>query len=392
MTPAFRLLQEFELTNLGIFLRIANADDLARTWIGTNLSKGKRGLDMRAGLLFGSLAILPAFFSSPAMAAEECGPLKEITTLEATRLPDSSVLTVNAMLNGKARPMIVQTGAMISTLRESALEDLGAKAIANSNIIVVSGRTQSSQKFTQLDSFSLGAFGVARMQFQVPPDTAEERPWAGVLASDVFSLYDMEVDAAGRKIRFFDKKHCDGQVLYWNPTAIAILPFQSQLATADRSRTGFNTYFERGSGIYVPVTLDGKNVIASVSTGSDSSAMGARMAKFIFGVTADSPGSTPQSSPDGNPANAPFLHVFPTLTFDTVTVTNARVLVYPEDDSIAQSDVMGRSDTRLRRDNSYFVEHMTIGMNILQRLRLYIAYSERKLYITPATAPAAPAK
>lgn len=346
---------------------------------------------MRAKLL-GALAILSSAWSAPVIAAGECGPLKEITTLEATRLSDSSVMTVDAMLNGKARPMIVETGALISSLRESALEGLGAKAIANSSIIVVSGRSQSSQKFTQLDSFSLGAFGVSRMQFQVPPGTTEMRPWAGVLASDVFSLYDMEVDAAGRKIRFFDKDHCPGRVLYWNPAAIAILPFQSQLATADRTRTGFNNYFERGSGVYVSVTLDGKDVIASVSTGSDFSAMGARMAKFTFGVTADSPGSTPQPSPDGNPANAPFLHVFPTLTFDTVTVTNARVLVYPEDDSIAQSDVMGRSDTRLRRDNSYFVDHMTIGMNILQRLRFYIAYDERKLYVTPATGASPVAK
>ena len=199
-----------------------------------------------------------------------------------------------------------------------------------------------------------------------------------------------EVDAAGRKIRFFDKGHCAGHVLYWNPTAVAVLPFQGQLATADASRTGFNSYFQRGMGIYVPVKLDGKDMIAAVSTGSDLSAMGARMAKFVFGVTADSPGSTVQASPDGNPGNAPFVHVFPTLTFDTVTVTNARVLVYPEDD-VAQADIMRRTDTRLRRNDSYFVDHMTIGMNILQRLRLYIAYGERKLYVTPATAPAAAA-
>jgi hypothetical protein len=337
--------------------------------------------------ILGSLSILFAALSSSAMAAEACGPLKEVGTLEATRLSESSVMTVNAMLNGKARPMIVETGSLISSLRESALADLGAQAIANSNVIVVSGRNQSSQKFTQLESFSLGGFGVARMQLLIPPESSEERPWVGVLASDVLSLYDMEVDAAGRKIRFFDKNHCPGHVLYWNPAAVAVL--QSQLATADRSRTGFHTYFERGSGIYVPVILDGKNVIASVSTGSDFSSMGARMAKFTFGVTAESPGSTPQPSPDGNPAHAPFLHVFPTLTFDTVTVTNARVMVYPEDDSIAQSDIMGRSDTRLKRDSSYFVEHMSIGMNILQRLRLYIAYGENKLYVTPATAPAA---
>ena len=75
-----------------------------------------------------------------------------------------------------------------------------------------------------------------------------------------------------------------------------------------------------------------------------------------------------------------------------MTVTNARVLVYPEDDSVAEADIMHRTDTRVRSNNNYFVDHMTIGMNILQRLRLYIAYGERKLYVTPAAAPAAPAK
>ena len=121
----------------------------------------------------------------------------------------------------------------------------------------------------------------------------------------------MEIDAADRKIRFIDKGHCAGHVLYWNPTAVAVQPIQGQLATADATRKRFNSNIHRGVGVYVTVNLDGKDVIASVSTGSDISAMGARMAKFVFGVTADSPGSTVQASPDGNPGNAPFVMSFP---------------------------------------------------------------------------------
>ena len=141
---------------------------------------------MKLHAIVGSLACA-SLFSTTAMAAEECGPLKEIATLEATRLPNSSVMTVGALINGKTRPMIVQTGALISTLRESALDGLGMKSIANSNVIFVKGRTQSSESFAQADTFSLGAIRIAHMQFEVPPDTAGERPWAGMLASDLLS-------------------------------------------------------------------------------------------------------------------------------------------------------------------------------------------------------------
>ena len=147
---------------------------------------------MKFQALFGSVLLASAgVLSIPAQAAEDCGPLKEIATLDAARLPDSPVMTVDALLNGQTRSMIVQTGALISTLRESALDGLGLKSIANSNVVFVKGSKQTSESFAQADTFSLGAIRIARMQFEVPPDTAEKRPWAGMLASDLFSIYDM---------------------------------------------------------------------------------------------------------------------------------------------------------------------------------------------------------
>lgn len=321
-----------------------------------------------------------------AALAEDCGPLKEIASLDTTPLGDSSVMTVEANFNGTSRPMIVQTGAMISSLRQGALDKLGLHSIANSSVITVKDKKQVSEAFTQVEDFSLGAIRVPRMQFQVPPDTMDEQPFVGVLGSDLFSVYDMEVDPAGHKINFFAKDHCPGHVLYWKPVAVAVLPFQSQLATANQTRTGFNLYFTRGTSIYVPVKLDGQDVTASINTGGQYSTMSASMAKFLFGVTADSPGSTPQPSSDGDLKNANFIHTFPTLTFDTVTVTNAHVLVYPDPD-VSNADIFKQTDTRLRQGGNYFERHMTIGMDILRRLRLFIAFGEKKLYITPATAP-----
>jgi hypothetical protein len=340
---------------------------------------------MRKKILLGSM-VLAALIPGAALA-QDCGPLKEIASLDATPLGTSSVMTVEARLNGTPKPMIVQTGALISSMRQGALDGLGLHSIANSSIITVKGKNQTSEAFTEVADFSLGAIHLSHMQMEVSPDTMTEKPWVGVLASDVFSLYDMEVDPADRKVNFFAKDHCPGHVLYWNPAAVAVLPFQSQLATASQTRTGFNVYFTRGASIYVAVKLDGQDVIASINTGGQYSSMSAGMAKFLFGVTADSPGSTPQPSEDGDPKHASFIHTFPTLTFDTVTVTNAHVLVYPDPDDIGAADIFKRTDTRLQSEGHYFERHMTIGMDILRRLRLFIAFSEKKLYITPATAP-----
>lgn len=331
------------------------------------------------------MAALALSFSAQAAWAQDCA-LKKVADLPATPLPDSAVMTVDATFNGTARPMIVRTGALISSVRQSALGELGLQSIANSNVIVIRGRNQSSESFTEVADFSLGAIRAPRIQFEVTPDDGAKEPWAGTLASDLLSAYDLEIDSANRRIRFFDKDHCPGHVLYWNPSAVAVMPFLGQLPTANATRTGFNVYFQRGMGVYVLVKLAGQDVTAAIDTGSDYSEMSVGMAKFRFGVTAESSGNIPA------PASAPagtFIHVFPTLTFDTVTVTNVHVLVYPEAD-ISQSDYMRRTDTRLRQNSSYFTDHMSIGMNILRRLRLYIAYGEKKLYITPASAAATP--
>jgi len=67
-----------------------------------------------------------------------------------------------------------------------------------------------------------------------------------------------------------------------------------------------------------------------INTGANYSTLSANTAKFQFGVTADSPGSTPMGSFDGNPDHKVFGHVFSSLTFDGVTVTNPHVAVIPD--------------------------------------------------------------
>ena len=324
--------------------------------------------------------------------AEDCAPLKQIASLETQPLGNSSVMTADAGFNGTPKPMIVDTGAGISMIREGALEPLGLHGIRNSNIVMLGGAGAASQSFTEVTDFTVGTIRVPRAQFQVAPNSSGEAPFVGWLGGDLLSLYDVEIDPAGHRLNFFAKDHCPGHVLYWHPTGLAVLPIQTQLATGDASRTGFRSYVYRARSIYVPVNLAGKDMQAQIDTGASASTISAKTAAALFDVTADSPGSTGQESVDGDPKHIRFIHTFPTLTFDGVTVTNARFVVYPDLIGAHDPNNTSRTDTRVAKidDNLTAANHISIGMDVLRRLRLFVAFSESKLYVTPATAPLTP--
>jgi hypothetical protein len=185
-------------------------------------------------------------------------------------------------------------------------------------------------------------------------------------------------------------------VLYWehDPAAIAVVPVSLRRPTPTDARMGFRTYVDREVHIWVPVTLDGKSFKAALNTGAARSTMSARVAKFVFDVTADTPGSVPLGMVDGNPDHKIFGHVFSALTFDGVTVANPHIAVIPDLVGSKDPDNGYRTDSHIKRVDDDFGAEMTIGMDVIRRLHLYIAFGERKLYITPAAAPsgsAAPA-
>jgi hypothetical protein len=178
-------------------------------------------------------------------------------------------------------------------------------------------------------------------------------------------------------------------VIYWKADAVAVVPITLQIPTGDEGPTGFRSYSYRGSHINVPVSINGKDFKAALNTTSAVSSMSIDTAKFRFGVTIDSPGAVPLDSPDGNPAHRPFRYTFATMTFDTVTVTNPKFIIYPDLTGARDPNNSIRTDTRTRRVDDNIGGGISVGMDVLRKLHLYVAYGENKLYITPASAPAA---
>jgi len=319
--------------------------------------------------------------------AEDCGPLKQLASLDMTPAPGGGPMLVPVSINGTPQQMVLATAGGITSLRQDAMDTLGLHAIDASHIKLLSSNGTASQSYVQVD-FRLGALHDPELQLIVMPAMANPPPpFVGSLAGDYLSLNDAEIDFAGRKLNIFSKDHCPGHVLYWHPGAVAVMPITLQIPTGDDSRTGYRRYTYRGSHINVPVSIDGKDFKAAINTAASISSMSADTAKFIFGVTADSPGSVVRKD-DGDPNHVSFIHTFSTLTFDTVTVTNPRFLIYPNEIGSKDPNNTSRTDTRVHRIDDLIGGDITIGMDVLRKLRLYVAYGERKLYVTPATAPA----
>jgi predicted aspartyl protease len=114
--------------------------------------------------------------------------------------------------------------------------------------------------------------------------------------------------------------------------------------------------------IEIPVVVDGKKFTAVLDTGAVGSIISLGAAK-AFGITENSPELKPVT--DNNGRYKVYDYPFKLLDFDGVTVSNPRL-------QVVSSDFLPRGID------------MLIGVSILRRLHLYIAYDEEKLYITPA--------
>jgi len=123
--------------------------------------------------------------------------------------------------------------------------------------------------------------------------------------------------------------------------------------------------------------LDGRPLRAMIDTGAPETTLSMGEARRTFGLTPE----------DGNKA---FAHVFQKLAFEGLEVGNPHIVIIP--DKVGSKDPNNDfvTGSRVHRvdDSDSSDPVMLVGMNILSKLHLYIAFGEQKIYITPASPPA----
>jgi hypothetical protein len=124
---------------------------------------------------------------------------------------------------------------------------------------------------------------------------------------------------------------------------------------------------------------------AMIDTGTSYTTLGTDAARFLFDLTPGSPGMKVfDTGSKGQGGEASYIHNFSNLSFEGVTVSNPIMVIAPR---VTYLDAVDPQWGHLpRRAN---LPDVTIGMDILRTLHVYVAYKEHRLYITRADKAAA---
>jgi hypothetical protein len=325
---------------------------------------------MRLRGIFGSLAVLIACLGSPA-SAEDCSTLKQLNSIDLVA-PNPSRALIPVSINGIPKLFLLDTGGDISQISGEVAEELKLPE-HETRLKMLDLYGHASSKYVTVEKFTVGRLIGEDIDLAVHPNPNFGRGtrYIGIFAPDLMGRYDVEIDFGTYKMNYFSPDHCPGKVVYWPHNALAVLPF---------------VFHKRH--IRFTVKVDGKDLTAEIDTGAPNTTMHSEAAKRLFDIAPDSPGNVPLNAQG---MAAAFGRVFDTLDFEGVAVKNPHVVIIP--DLVGSKDPNNgfRTDTRAKRvDDLEDQADMLIGMDILRKLRLYIAFNESRIFISEASTPPKP--
>lgn len=320
-------------------------------------------------------AVLPLAVAAHSALAD-CPPLKILGSADLAPTENKLAVFVPVTIEKTDKLMLLDTGAGWTTITQRAVDELKLDTRSVPiNLYNVSG--VYSDRAARAESFNIGGLHAGSYDFMIDPGKPlyDDASIAGVLGQNVFKHFDIDIDFGAGKLNFISQDHCEGKVIYWPATAVAVIP----------------THVLKDGQVIIPVTLNGKTLKAELDTGSTDTTLMQRSAEGDFNLklgSADTP--TAGVLPDRTGAYT-YHHVFQTLSLEGLDIRNPDIYILPDMlRGLVSSEPHVGSMLRDPEDVDKTPD-MLLGMNVLRHLHVYIAYKEQKLYVTAASAPASPA-
>ena len=338
-----------------------------------------------------SYAVLaPLLFSAAPVFGQTCQLPSIADTAKLVPVAGSNLMAVPVAINGKAKQFLLDlgggttqvTGATAAELglpgsnvphsdavQTGAHADLGFPGSLNiqSSVYNVNGSQNPDliRPRVRVGAFTIGSATARNLQFIVSNDNGKAPPYDGLLTSDFFKQYGLEVNFAGHEINYLTPTKCTDpeQAVFWSHAVVASVPV-----------TLLNDKFR------VSVNIDGHAINGTIDTTAEQTIMRRETAEQLFGLK---PGSPEMPAQPGNAGSAEiFKHVFKQVAFGGVIVQNAAVLIPAN--SVPQN---GSRDTVLgsrAQSADALIPELTIGMDVLSHLHLYVVPGQGKMFVTAA--------
>ena len=328
----------------------------------------------RSFLLVSSRYLLAAALLSVASEsanAQTCS-LKRVTSLEMTRSPGGGV-TVPVTINGMQRAFLVSVGDTFSRIVKDAAIAMDLRLEPLDSVQEYGASGLRMDHYVMASTFVVGGVPVTHARLVASTRNAESADVSGYLGNDFLKNFDVDLDFAVMKLNLFSPDHCAGKVVYWAGDYVE-LPFKVSF----------------GNRIQVSVTLDGHDLTAVLDPTSDRSYIDSSIAGRQYGIDDHSPGVVPLIG-TSEIRQAPFGYRFKSLSLSGISDTNPLIgLLHNQAEAAFERDE-GKVASAIPGERLGIVP-LEIGLNVLSKLHLYIAYGEQKIYLTAADAGAAPAQ
>lgn len=322
------------------------------------------------------MAAFAALLCMSSLKAEECGPLRMHGVIALKQIDGIPQEFVPVEIAGQPKLMMLDTGAFFTTMTHKVANELKLTSHRNSIFKQTDLTGNESGEYVSAP-MTIGTLKSSSSDFvlQSLSQSWDDTNMAGLLGANIFRNFDISIDFGAHTLSFIDQDHCDGKVVYWPGNPIAVIPFKLQ-----------------GTEIVLQVTLDGHELTAQLDTGAGTSTLFRDKAEHKFGLVMGSADTPVSGDLNGKEGLTTWKHRFQSLSLAGLEVNNPEIHILP--------DVIGQkiqdqftTGSLLDRKVDTHAPVMLIGMNVLKHLHIYIAYREKKLYITPASKPAeSPAK
>jgi hypothetical protein len=283
----------------------------------------------------------------------------------------NGAVVVPATLNGTQQELLIDTAGIRSGVFEDTASALGlrpARVVRGPRIY--DARRDRLDELVMISQLGLGDMHGSNLWFVEWPRGKKPGTVGGLLAPDILRNYDVDFDFAAGKLKLFSPDHCAGRVVYW-ATSWVVIPF---LLTP-------------GAHIEIPVTLDDQSLDAVVDTGAPVTLLSQARATRLFHIHPDSPSI--ERAPATRPGElGPYRTRFKSLSFEGVVVANPLIYLMPDAAEHSMTVDEGKLANHPELGSMTDVPHFILGLDVLCKLHLYIAWREQKLYLTAADAVA----
>jgi hypothetical protein len=230
---------------------------------------------------------------------------------------------------------------------------------------------EGSRPLVGIESFTIGSATGHNMVFAVANgnEIGTAQPYDGLLTGSFFKQYDVDLDFSGRKISYLTPTVCTDlqQVVFWPHAQVAAVP----MTLSDGKIT-------------VQVTIRGRPINAVIDTSSAHTIMRRDLAERILGLKVDTPDRVPADDLRDGQGVQIYRHILPLVSFaDGIAARDVPLLIQANatTPNLHREAILGSRAT-FQRDP--LIPDLTLGMDVLRQLHLYIVYNQNSIYVTSA--------